>query len=188
MRHLALVLLVVFVAGCAQSSAASSSLDRFDALSTSLGTATRLASAVAADVRAINRGMAHDNRRWIRLSTVKLKQDSSRFARVSMELQGKVSRIMKMQSSGVQRQYVGMTLGALRHQRWEAHWAWKLAGTVHGDPLLMSPANYRAARFDARLAARAAASSVGLVARARALEAHHRGQFGFGGGVGTRGD
>jgi hypothetical protein len=184
-RYRALALLVVFLAGCAQSSAASSSLDRFDALSKSLHMTTQLASAVAADVRAINGGMAHNNRRWIRRSTVKLRQDSSRLARDSVALQGKLTRILKVQSKGAQRQYIGMTLGALRHQQWEARWAWKLADTVHRDPLLISPADYDAARFDTRLASRAAAASVTLVDRARALETHHPSQFGLSGGAGA---
>jgi hypothetical protein len=178
-KHPALLVLCVLVAGCVQSSAASSSLDRFDALAGALRTTTHLSISVAADVHAINQAMAHDRKGQIKRSAARLGQDAARLERTSIRLQGKVARIMRAESTGLERQYLGLTLGTLWHQRWEAHWAARLARTVRRDPLLLSQPRYAAALHQSREARRAAGASVSDANRARTLRAHHPGDFGL---------
>lgn len=178
MKHPLLLVLCVLVAGCVQSSAASSSLDRFDSLAAALHDTTHLSASVSADIRAINRAMAHDRTGQIKQWAGRLERDAAQLQRKTVQLTGKVRRVMDAQSKGLERQYVGLTLGTLWHQRWEAGWAGLLARTLRRDPLLVSQQNYRMALHRSREARRAAGAAVSDANRAWALLTRHPGTFG----------
>lgn len=174
MTRLVLVAILLCLTACGHAS--ESPLQRYDALRPTLQTATGLAGAVSSDVYEINLGMKHDNRRWIRKVAGRLRLNAARLGRVTRLLRLQVIDIRR-DDSGEVRRYLDLILSALSKQRYEALWAGRLAGTVHRDPLLLSPRNFAAAIRQSRMATRSAASSVRLAAAARAVKTGHRSSF-----------
>jgi hypothetical protein len=170
-----LLLLLLLLTGC--SAVAGGSMRPFDALRGHLHSATRLSGALSLDLKNINRGMKHDNKRWIMRTSARLHADAGRLDRLALSLQGKVKAAMNGNGNSVERRYERLTLNALTEQRWEAHWAALLARTIRSDPLLLSQSRYHAALSQGRMATRSAAASVATVRRARALRQAHPSSF-----------
>jgi hypothetical protein len=176
-RRIVPACVLLFVAGCGQTHPGA--LQRLDKLRSPLKSAGQLSDAVAQETRTINRGMAKDNRRQITLAAKHLERDARRLRQVTRDLLPRVNRLAKESSDGVDSDFIRLTLATLWHQSWEAHWAVRLAHTVHADPFLSSPRNYNLAMRQSRMAHRAAAGSVTSVSEARALEERHRDTFGL---------
>lgn len=175
MSRLAPVAVLLLLAACAH--AAESPLQRYDSLRPSLGSATDLARAVSTDVRQLNLGMKHDNRRWIAKVAVRLRANAVRLERVTRALRSRVGTIRRGDDEGDVRRYFGFILTALSKQQYEALWAIRLARTIRRDPLLLSPRYLTQARRQSRMAARSAAASVRWAVAARSLEEKHPGSF-----------
>jgi hypothetical protein len=161
--------------GCGHS--AVPPLQRLDALHGKLARVTSLSASLASDIATINRGMRHDNRRWIRRSSLRLDQDARRLSIAVEALRGPVGDAARAERDGVVHEYLSLTLAALNAQGREAQAAARLARTVRSDPLLLSQRSYSSALWQSRLARRAARASVRSSVAARALKHAHRGKF-----------
>lgn len=170
-----ILLAALLLTGCGHS--AVPPLQRLDALHGKLARATSLSASLASDIATINRGMRHDNRPWIRRTSLRLDHDARRLSSTVEALRKPVGEEARAEGDGVVHEYLSLILAALNAQGREAQATARLARIVRGDPLLLSQRNYSSALWQSRLARRAAQASVRSSAEARALKHAHRGKF-----------